>query len=579
MQLRGDRGAATSAASPPPAGSTDLPVLVVDDDAAVRALFVAVLDEAGIAAIEASDGRAALDIVADRPVSAVLLDSQMPVMGGLETVGELRARPENDTLPIVLVTGRADVSDRVAGLEAGADDYLVKPVEPEELVARVRAQLRAAGAWSRVLDGHLRERTAVARALRRATSPQTPEDTAAAICRELAGLHQSAGVALLAFSGDDRVVTLAAAGPAVAGLRNGAALPPAVGGRLRERARSGPWIDPRGTQVLGTLGPPAGPGGGTTRGGQTGGQEPHLAPGTAFAPVGTGGEPRGLLLVAADSDVRGEDPMQSLAGCLATAIDFATVADALLGPALAERDAVETRRAVLAGTLERRAYAPVFQPILDLEADAIVGYELLTRFADGVPPQQRFAEAAEVGLGPSLERATMSAGIAAAFRLPEETFLAVNVSPALLLDPSGLTLAELARAGDRPLVLELTEHDPIDDYPAVLQAVDDLGVEVRLSVDDAGAGYACLHHILALSPAFVKLDRGWVEGIDADPARQALVAGLCYFASRTGSTLIAEGIETAAELLTLRELGVELGQGFLLGRPQAVRSAAARVSA
>lgn len=559
-------------AHPPRRGQGDVaaPVLVVDDDATSRALFVAVLGEAGIPAIEAADGRAALAMVATTPVSAVLLDSQMPVLGGLETVVALRSRPETARLPIVLVTGRADVQDRVAGLEAGADDYLVKPVEPDELVARVRAHLRVAGAWSRVLDGHLRERTAVARALQRATSQRTPEDTATAICRELAGLHQSAGVALLAFAGNDRVVALAAEGPAVAGLRPGTVLAAPVSSRLRERARLGPWIDPRGSQLPGTLGVGGGP-------------EAAIAPGTAHAPIGVGrgghGDPRGLLVVAADGDVEGEDPMQSLAGCLATAIDFATVADALLGSALEERDAVETRRSVLSRTLERSAYAPVFQPILDLDAGAVVGYELLTRFTDGVPPQRRFAEAAEVGMGPSLERATMAAGMAAAVHLPGEAFLAVNVSPSLLLDRSGLTPTALGRAGDRPLVLELTEHDPIDDYPAVLRAVDDLGVEVRLSVDDAGAGYACLHHILALRPAFVKLDRGWVHGIDADTARQALVAGLCYFANRTDSLLIAEGIETEAELRCIRQLGVRLGQGFLLGRPEAVLEAPAGLSA
>jgi EAL domain-containing protein (putative c-di-GMP-specific phosphodiesterase class I) len=117
-------------------------------------------------------------------------------------------------------------------------------------------------------------------------------------------------------------------------------------------------------------------------------------------------------------------------------------------------------------------------------------------------------------------------------------------------------------------VLELTEHDRIDDYPRVRQAVDALGPDVRLSVDDAGSGYACLTHVLALRPAYMKLDRGWVQGIEADPVRQALVAGLQHFAQRTGCRLIAEGIETTAQFETLRGLGVGYGQGFLLGAPQ-----------
>ena len=143
----------------------------------------------------------------------------------------------------------------------------------------------------------------------------------------------------------------------------------------------------------------------------------------------------------------------------------------------------------------------------------------------------------------------------------------MNVSPRFLASggPEGL-----AQQSGLDLVLELTEHDPVDDYADLSRAVQRLP-SVRLSIDDAGAGYACLTHVLALRPAFVKLDRGWVTGIDRDPARQALVAGLQSFTSRTGSTIIAEGVETPAELRTLRELGVELAQGFLLGRPVEAR--------
>jgi EAL domain-containing protein (putative c-di-GMP-specific phosphodiesterase class I) len=104
----------------------------------------------------------------------------------------------------------------------------------------------------------------------------------------------------------------------------------------------------------------------------------------------------------------------------------------------------------------------------------------------------------------------------------------------------------------------------------VRAAVDRLGHDVKLAVDDAGSGYASLRHILALRPAYVKLDIEWVHNIDRDPIRRSLVSGLTYFASETGSELIAEGIETDEELGVLRELGVTLGQGFLLGAPMPV---------
>jgi len=118
------------------------------------------------------------------------------------------------------------------------------------------------------------------------------------------------------------------------------------------------------------------------------------------------------------------------------------------------------------------------------------------------------------------------------------------------------------------LVLEITEHDQIDDYPALREGLALLGPTIRVAVDDAGAGYASLRHILELAPSFVKLDIGLIRGIDTDSARQALIAGMGYFALKRKLRLIAEGIETPAELKTLIALGVAYGQGYLLGRPQ-----------
>jgi EAL domain-containing protein (putative c-di-GMP-specific phosphodiesterase class I) len=86
-------------------------------------------------------------------------------------------------------------------------------------------------------------------------------------------------------------------------------------------------------------------------------------------------------------------------------------------------------------------------------------------------------------------------------------------------------------------------------------------------VDDAGAGYASLRHVVDLHPHFLKLDRSWITGIHRDPAGQAVVSGLLGFANSTGAALIAEGIESPEDLQTLRDLGVGYGQGFLFGIP------------
>lgn len=131
----------------------------------------------------------------------------------------------------------------------------------------------------------------------------------------------------------------------------------------------------------------------------------------------------------------------------------------------------------------------------------------------------------------------------------------------------GDALANLVATVKRPIVLELTEHERVDDYNLLREGLDKLGDQVRLSVDDAGSGFSSLRHVLTLQPHFVKLDLSLVRNIHRDPARQALVAGIEYFATETQSRLIAEGIETDEEMEALQRLDVELGQGYLLGRP------------
>jgi EAL domain-containing protein (putative c-di-GMP-specific phosphodiesterase class I) len=210
----------------------------------------------------------------------------------------------------------------------------------------------------------------------------------------------------------------------------------------------------------------------------------------------------------------------------------------------------------------------VFQPIVDLRRGTIVGYEALTRFTDGVAPDVRFAEAQEVGLGGRLEMATLRVAIDAARDLPADTWLNLNTSPQLILASS--RLRHIIASAGRPIVLEITEHAAIADYAAFRQAIGRLGPQVRVAVDDAGAGYASLSHILELQPAFVKLDRSIVTGLEADESRAALVAGMGHFARSTGMRLVAEGVETKDELAALRRLDVDLAQGYLLGRPEPV---------
>jgi EAL domain-containing protein (putative c-di-GMP-specific phosphodiesterase class I) len=169
-----------------------------------------------------------------------------------------------------------------------------------------------------------------------------------------------------------------------------------------------------------------------------------------------------------------------------------------------------------------------------------------------------------MGLGEELEIACGEQAISAFAALRRPGWLSVNISPELVL--AGRADALVRNAG-RPLVLELTEHVAIDDYARLRGAIDLLDPPAMIAIDDTGAGYASLRHVLELRPDFVKLDLGFVHAVDTDPARQAMVAGMVHYASETNTRLIAEGIETEAERRTLLRLGVRFGQGFLLGMP------------
>jgi EAL domain-containing protein (putative c-di-GMP-specific phosphodiesterase class I) len=256
---------------------------------------------------------------------------------------------------------------------------------------------------------------------------------------------------------------------------------------------------------------------------------------------------------------------------LPAVIEFADLAGALIGRDVAGRNEAEKVRVHISGIISGMAFAPVFQPIVHLGLDSIVGYEALTRFEDGTNPEVAFAEAASVGLGAELEMATLRAALKASESLPQSAWLNVNASPELIL--AGEPLRSLLRRSSRPLVVEVTEHAAIADYPAFRTSMSALGPNVRFAVDDAGAGFSSLRHILEVRPAFVKLDRWLVSGIETDEARKAMIVGLRHFARATGCQLIAEGIETDREFATLRSLDISLGQGYLLGRPKAVAAA------
>lgn len=210
----------------------------------------------------------------------------------------------------------------------------------------------------------------------------------------------------------------------------------------------------------------------------------------------------------------------------------------------------------------------VYQPVVGLGDGRLLGVEALSRFPRrfGRSPDAWFAEAASIGLGVELETRAVRSALAALPELPDAAFLAVNVSPDVVV--SGQLDHVFADVDPTRLVLEMTEHAPVGDYEALDAALRPLRRRgMRIAVDDAGAGYASLRHILRLEPEWIKIDGSITHGLDADPARAALAAALVGFADDMGCGIIAEGVETEAELRVLQSLGTTAAQGYHLGRP------------
>ena len=389
-----------------------------------------------------------------------------------------------------------------------------------------------------------REGALIAETIRRIRTREAPEAIAQAVCEQVVTMQNMATAGLYVFELDGQAAQYGFAAPF------DMAEPPRriavkATNRLRESADRGPWI----------------------QGWRMGNGQAHAHDELyailgvmmlAYAPVHFGGVPIGFLVVSSVVP-------NALTDALPALVEFADLIGTMIGPKVADRTEADTVRARIRKDIGTHAFHPVYQPIVDISQGRIVGYEALTRFDDKVPPDSHFIEAEATGMAELLEGATLRAALDGAVALPPDAWLSLNVSPAVLR--SDEPMAAIAGATHRQLIVEVTERAPILDYAGLRSDVRRLGPHVRLAVDDAGSGFASLRHILELRAGFVKLDRSLIAGLDHDQAKQALVAGMKHFARSADFFLIAEGVETNAELAALRDLDVRFAQGYLLGRP------------
>ncbi|MGF6594028.1 bifunctional diguanylate cyclase/phosphodiesterase [Pseudomonas sp. 2835] len=238
---------------------------------------------------------------------------------------------------------------------------------------------------------------------------------------------------------------------------------------------------------------------------------------------------------------------------------------------------INEQLSALSTILAQSGLHSLFQPIICLSERRILGYEALSRGPSNSPlhsPINLFAVARQAGRLTELEVACRESACRRFSQQNLEGKLFLNVSPESLLEPqyqSGRTLKMLHELGVPPsrVVIELTEQTPTDDFQLLFNALHhyrDMGFSIAL--DDLGAGYSSLRLWSELRPDYVKIDRHFIDGIHLDAVKREFVGSILQIARASRAQVIAEGIELAEELKVLTEMGVDLVQGYLLGRPQ-----------
>ena len=220
----------------------------------------------------------------------------------------------------------------------------------------------------------------------------------------------------------------------------------------------------------------------------------------------------------------------------------------------------------VAGILRDRDVRLAYQPIVDVMTDVVVAVEALARFPTHGTPLKVFAAAEACGLSADLEALVLRRAIYERLRVPPGLLLTLNVTPHHLLD--GPVMTVLAASELEGLVIELTERTVPPEPDRLVPVIDRLRADGALvALDDTGAGYQGIQQVASLRPDWVKIDRAIVTGASTDEVQRASLQMFARVAKRVGAVTVAEGVESAADIELLQEMGIGLAQGFYLGQP------------
>ena len=540
-------------------------VLIADDDEEVAHLLRMYLRPLACEVLVARDGEEALAVAQSRLPDAVLLDVMMPKRSGWEVCQALRAVQRTSHIGVILITGRGDVKDRLTGLQVGADDYLVKPFNRDEVLKRVRIVL------DRVAEDRSEEVQAGRSALEsilldRATALPTLPIVLDRV-KEILIDHGEIGITFVdieQFEGieaeygwaffDELLchVGQVIAAEARARFQNAIVTCHRSGGssfyvfhETRGQDLSAENANERiANELRLTLID-------TTRQ-----RFPNLQAGQIGFFVGT-----------ARIDYRPQIRLerQVYAG-------MQTAADAV-------RDAEQQRKKQLVRELRdiirRKRVTTLFQPIVRAADLSVFGYEILTRGPANSSfrnSDMLFSFAREAKLAWALEAIALEGALKRLRQvdLLDRKFL-LNLE-AEMFEESEFRIHEMVSffaEHNGHFVFELTERAAIEDYAVFRELLAEFRAKgIEMAIDDAGSGYASLEAIAALAPDYLKITKSLVSTLADEPIKQDLVKMLVDLAGKVGAKTLAEGIETEEEYQTCRTLGIDLLQGYYFAHPQ-----------
>ncbi|HVE71426.1 MAG TPA: EAL domain-containing protein [Thermoanaerobaculia bacterium] len=540
-------------------------VLIADDDEEVALLLKTYLKPLDCEVLVARDGEEALAVAQSRLPSAVLLDVMMPKRSGWEVCQALKAVQRTSAIGVILVTGRGDVKDRLTGLQVGADDYLVKPFDRNEVLKRVRNVLarpidtrsEAAQAGRTALEAML---------LDRATALPTLPIVLDRV-KEILIDHGEIGIVFIDIEQFESIEAeygwaffdelLCNVGQIVMSEAKERYLNSVVtchrtggssfyifhetrGQDLSEENASERIANDLRQKLIDT----------------TRKRFPHLHT-----------DHIGFFVGSARIDYR---PQIRLERQVYSGMQVA--ADAV-------RDAEQQRKKQLIRELRdiirRKRVTTLFQPIVRAQEGTVFGYEVLTRGPANSSfrnSDMLFSFAREAKLAWALEAIALEGALKRlqALDFSGRKFL-LNLE-AEMFGESEFRIHEMVSffAENRGhFVFELTERAAIEDYAQFRELLDEFRAKgIEVAIDDAGSGYASLEAIAALAPDYLKITKGLVSTLSDEPIKQDLVKMLVDLAGKINAKTIAEGIETQEEYEACRELGIDLLQGYYLAHPQ-----------